>query len=287
LEGFRQRGVPLVIHSSREIWSVEDWRRYAPPKRGDDHWAIGRSALESARAWLRGGRPELPEELRALLERRAATSDLRPLFAMPELVTRLDEFNGEHRNRDVIVLAESRGGRTLIGIEAKADESFGSAAVGPYLAAREANKGSNVPERIRRPVRALFGEEALEDGRVKEPYASLRYQVLTALAGTLIEAKRRWAEQAVLVVHEFVSNSGRDYKGTDSARIDRNARALREFVSALPGAPPDVKIDELTGPLQAPGGESVSSELPFFVGKVTVDVGDGPALRQSRELKAL
>ena len=277
--------MPLVIQGTCEIWSVEDRRRCAPPKGGDDQLAIGRSALENARAWLRSGRPELPEELRALLESRTETGDIRPLFAMPELVTRLDELRGEHRNHDVIVLAESRGGRTLIGIEAKADERVGPT-LGPYLAAREAIKGSNVPDRIRRLVRTLFGEEALEGGRVKEPYASLQYQLLTALVGTLNEAKRRWAEQAVLVVHEFISNSGGDYKGTDSAKIDRNARALREFVSALPGAPPEVNIDELTGPLQAPGSESVSSELPFFVGKVTVDLGDGPARRRSEEPKA-
>src|SRR4051794_23324222 len=115
----------FLIQSGREIRTVDDWLRYAGPKEGKAQWVHGRSAMESARAWLRTGEPALPEEIRSVLESGAGgTADFQPIYAIPELVTRLDEFPGEHRNHDLVVVGEARGGRTLIGIEAKADEAF-------------------------------------------------------------------------------------------------------------------------------------------------------------------
>jgi hypothetical protein len=48
-------------------------------------------------------------------------------------VTRLDDFRGEHRNHDLVAVGEAAGGRTLLAIEAKADESFGNHTVESYL----------------------------------------------------------------------------------------------------------------------------------------------------------
>ena len=68
-----------------------------------------------------------------LLESCEETSDFGPQEAIPEFVTRLDEFRREHRYPDLIVVGTAHCGRTLIGIEAKADEPFGSKDVGSYL----------------------------------------------------------------------------------------------------------------------------------------------------------
>ena len=54
---------PFVIQSGREIRTVDDWLRYAGPKEGKAQWAHGYSAMESARAWLRTGKPAVPDEL--------------------------------------------------------------------------------------------------------------------------------------------------------------------------------------------------------------------------------
>src|SRR5687768_2871539 len=123
----------FLIQSGREIRTVDDWLVYAGPKEGKAQWAHGRSAMESARAWLRTRRPAVPDEIRSVLESSAHTADFRAIYAFPELVTRLDEFRGEHRNHDLVVVGVARGGRTLIGIEAKADEAFGTQTVGTYL----------------------------------------------------------------------------------------------------------------------------------------------------------
>src|SRR5689334_16496467 len=74
----------------------------------------------------------------------------------PSSVTRLDEFGGEHRNHDVVAVGLANAGRTLVAVEAKAREQFGPLLCKHYESGR-AKKGSNIPERIRRLVRALFG----------------------------------------------------------------------------------------------------------------------------------
>lgn len=269
----------FVIQSGREIRTETDWRDYAGPKKGQAQWAHGRSAMESARAWLRPGEPAVPEELSALLESCEHTADFRPLYAIPELVTRLDEFGGEHRNHDLVVVGTARGGRTLLGIEAKADEEFGSMDVGPYLVSTGRKVGSNVPKRIRRLVGALFGPDALEGDQVAGTYASLRYQLISALAGTLIEARRRFAEQAVLLV-QFTSASDQrgGYVGTKQRALDRNAEGWEAFVSAL-GAASARGQGRMVGPLRVPGSDLVPADLPFFLGKATVDLGDEPTRR--------
>ena len=59
----------MRIHKSgHEILSVEDWLKYAPPKKGELQWKDKRSAKELARSWFRNGTPNPPDELVALSE---------------------------------------------------------------------------------------------------------------------------------------------------------------------------------------------------------------------------
>jgi hypothetical protein len=73
------------------------------------------------------------------------------------------------------------------------------------LARNQAISGSNVPARIYALAKGVFGPGTLIPTDLRPDIGELRYQLLAAIAGTLIEARRRWAEQAVFVVHEFVS----------------------------------------------------------------------------------
>lgn len=98
----------------------------------------------------------------------------------------------------------------------------------------------------------------------------LRYQLVTALAGALIEARTRRCSLAVLIVHEFLSKPEpeRQIKGTNASKVRRNAAAFRRFVEAV--APGSSYADgALVGPSRIPGGAHVPGEVPFLVGKVT------------------
>jgi hypothetical protein len=51
--------------------------------------------------------------------------------AKPEHVIRLDDFDGEHRNCDLVVVCKVGAKRLVINVEAKADEPF-SDLIGKY-----------------------------------------------------------------------------------------------------------------------------------------------------------
>jgi Domain of unknown function (DUF6946) len=263
-------GLEMQNAAGEPITTLEEWRTRAAPKKGDLHWKDGRSAKECASAWLRSGTPALPGELRELLESRPETSDFFPRVAVPECVTRIDEFAGEHRNHDLIAVGEARGGVTLLAVEAKADEPFGPT-VEAQLAAAAGRVGSNIPKRVHQLVQGLFGSAHLSGDVPSAEIGALRYQLLTAAAGALMEAKVRGAEQAVLVVHEFTSRPepATGYAGTKPQLLAENAAAFDAFLSALGAA---VSPGPLRGPFAVPGNGFIPSDVPLYAGKATVRV---------------
>ncbi len=88
----------LRLCKGGEIRSVDDWFAQAPPKRGIKHWVDGRSAKELAKAWFPvAGDPQVPAELRSLLESRDETRGIVFEEGEPERVTRFDGCGGEGR----------------------------------------------------------------------------------------------------------------------------------------------------------------------------------------------
>jgi hypothetical protein len=88
---------------------------------GKVHWKDGRSAKELARSWFRLGIPKPPDELSALLQSKFGTG-ITFDEAKPECVIEPDDFAGEHRNCDLVVLCRSGKRKIAINIEAKADD---------------------------------------------------------------------------------------------------------------------------------------------------------------------
>jgi hypothetical protein len=190
----------IFSQCGEQIMSVEDWLAKAPPKRGIRQWKDYRSAKELAKSWFRMPDPSPPQELLLFLQRSFPLGDVTLIEAYPECVVALDRFSGEHRNADLVVLGAAMSQKLAISIEAKADEPFADQLVGQYYDRHRTVPGSNLPARIDGLTRALFNTEL--DVRTR----SLRYQLLHATAGALIEAKKRHADVAVFLVHEFISD---------------------------------------------------------------------------------
>ena len=112
-------------------------------------------------------------------------------------------------NHDLVARGELPSGeRVVICVEAKAGESFGAtvkqqtaAATRAKSVAEKAGKTSNAPERLNGLLERFVDYPASEQ-RVQ----NMRYQLLTALAGTLSEAEEQGAQHAVLMVHEFLTD---------------------------------------------------------------------------------
>ena len=192
--------ITIKSNDGKVITGIDDWFSFSPPAKGAKQWKDGRSAKELAKAWFRTGKPQMPDELVSLLQSNSLTHGFQAEVGIPEKETVLDDFKGSGRNHDLILIGKTDTERILIAIEAKTDEAFGEK-IGAYMESSEqANPRSQVPERIHQLAMGVFGHTNVKD---------LRYQLLHAVAGTLIEAKNQGASVAVLVIHEFVPVGGK------------------------------------------------------------------------------
>jgi hypothetical protein len=240
---------------------IADWRNWSPPKELK-HWRAGRSAIELARAWFTSPTPRIPPEFLTLLASSALLGNLRELKGVPEHVTSLPE-SGEGRNHDLVLEGMAAEGRVLIAVEAKSDEKFGTC-IGKYWTQKHderstpEGKPSRAPERIGALLEILVGSEA---SPTQEPWSKIRYQLLAAAVGTLIEAERRGASLAVLVIHEFRTSE------TNTVKLDRNAADLTAFLDVLGLLRTrQVMPETLYGPWQSP-----KISIPLLIGKATYD----------------
>ena len=119
-----ERDVLMHIHKNgHEIRSVDEWFRRAPPKRGAFHWKDNHSAKELARSWFRSGTAQVPAGLKSVLIS-AFGSDGVVEEGIPECAVGLDDFNGETRNCDLVIVGKVGARRMVISVEAKADAGF-------------------------------------------------------------------------------------------------------------------------------------------------------------------
>lgn len=253
-----------VEKNGTPIMCLEDWRSLAPPK-SPGQWVQGRSAYEVAKAWCGASGPAVPECLRALLETSKRTRGLEVDMVLPEHRIRFDQHGGEPRNADVAFVGHTAASKVAVTVEAKADEPFG-ATVGKTIAdalERAAqNPESRGVRRVEDLVRALLGPR--DAGHT--PISELRYQLLTATAGTLAYAINERADTAVLVVQEFVTNKTKDPLHA------RNAEDYLAFLSRL-GITEVVNhgMLSLAGPFSIPGVPIFHRTPTLMVGKVTTN----------------
>ena len=227
---------------------VDEWTR---PKE-DYQWKEGRSAMELAKAWFRSGKLAPPAELVSLLQSSKELQGLMLEKGIPEHVTPLP-VRGEGRNHDLWLIGEAGGQKITICVEAKADEPFGNDTVKAYRAAglqkRKEEKPTGVPERIEKLLALVSG--------ATEPWDSIRYQLLTAITGTALQAKSDGAAMAVFVVHEFHTSS------TVKDKVEQNAKDFDQFIKALGCKAGSIECGLLYGPFEVAG-------IRCLVGKTVV-----------------
>jgi hypothetical protein len=252
-----------IEKGGRSITCVADWEKGAPPK-GANQWVEGRSAFELAHAWCGTGTPAMPAELRELFDSNPETRGMVAGPATPELRIPFDEHGGEPRNADLAFLGTTPAGKVAVTVEAKADEAFGRTVADTWGDALERlllNPDSKGVERVEGLSRSLFQPGG------KPRIADLRYQLLTAAAGTIAYAIASEASLAVLIVHEFVTSK------TSDANHARNGEDYRAFLARLRcgSTAASKQSGGLEGPFQVPGKPLFEKAPPLLVGKITTN----------------
>lgn len=236
--------------------SLDDWRDLGGPASAS-HWVDGRSAKCLAEAWI-GGSAE--SELKHLLDTDPSgeLANFDPQVAIAEAQTPFDAFPGGRRNHDLLVEGIADGGRTIVGIESKADETFGPTLTEYRAVAerrRKRGERTNAPARLEGLRRAFFGRDS-----DWSHLAPLRYQLFSAIAGTIAAARERSATQAVFLVHEFSTHA------TDPVLQRENAADLARFIQVLFDRCPSERTEWLLGPFDLPESDLFEAPCPLWIG---------------------
>ncbi len=204
------------------ITSYHNWTR---PKK-DYHWKAGRSAMELAKSWFRHIHPQPPDELLSLLNSNPRLKNIQFTKGIPERVTPLPE-RGEGRNHDLSLIGHTDDEQITVTIEAKADESYGNDTIIEYWnkahKRREKGISTRVPERISKLLYMVDPNATVRDSK----WRHIRYQLLTALCGTVLQAHIEGSTLAVFVVHEFITDA------TDENKHKQNHKELEKLHDVL------------------------------------------------------
>ena len=192
---------------SKCIVNVESWKQVKPPKKGDLQWRDGRSAKELAK-YMTNAFPIIPAEIENILQNFVSVNATFDWDA--EYVTLLPK-KGEGRNHDAILYNDD----ILVTVEAKADETLGKL-IGEEMQKASINKLSRI---------SMLLEYLFEDGF--NQYHNLRYQLLTAAVGTILEAKRKNIDTAVMLVLVFKTNGD-----ITEEKIASNHKDIENFFAA-------------------------------------------------------
>ena len=253
-----------IAKDGQTISSIEDWKRFAPPKR-EYQWDEGHSAFELARAWCGTGTTRMPDGLLALFDSREETRGLSVDSVTPEHRIPFDTHGGEPRNADLAFVGRTATAMVAVTIEAKADEPFGATVAQTMTEALErliTNPGSHGVMRVADLVQSILPVR----GKGQAKAGELRYQLLTAVAGSLAYARETGASISVLVIHEFVTNKTRD---TSRAKNEEDYRAfVHRLAGVLPGAhEPTPRLGLFT----VPGVPLFGSGSRLLIGKLVTD----------------
>ncbi len=272
--------VQIKNHEGVPIQSFADWEKHAlPPERRELHWKKGRSAYQLGWSWTAYGEPRVPQELTDLLDSHVGTKGTVILSGITEHETPLPFSKGGPRCHDLALLADQNGRAVTVCIEAKADESFGGTVAKEVMKAKK-REGTMFLKRLDWLTRSLLGLPAFKDDELvvlTDAITELRYQLLSAIGGTLLETERQKASKAVFVVHEFRTT------GTKDAFLDSNANALNRFLSLLlfanKAGREDLQLQSghMIGPIlitnrSVVGPIKIPYHIPLFIGKIRTDL---------------
>lgn len=225
-----------ISKNNNIITTVEEWYQFAPPKAKGKHWKDGRSAKSLAQFMTDKNQVKKLEDI--LVELEYDTNGV--ISCTPEANTVLP-CKGNGRNHDLLMIGED----FVVGIEAKVSEPFGEEISTELIEASDNKKG-----RIDKLANELFGCKINE---VKDGL-ELRYQLLTGVYGTLLEAENNKKSKALFLVIVFTDG----LTSEDENAVNRNNDDFKNFCQQIG--------------LSAEGGTICKSNVALTIKKVEISL---------------
>ena len=195
------------------IKEPNDWLKYAPPRGGEKQWKDGYSAKEFAK-YVLNERKVFIQHIESVLNKTGADL-ISDFIGTPEATTDLGDGKRNGRKPDLQLVGE----KSVISIEAKVNESFGSTVKSAknYLRTKD--------ERPNYLSQYLFGKHTPDN------IDALRYQLLTATVGAIQSAKQEKKQYAYMLVINIKENVPQ--------KETSNEKAFKQFCNALKINPGD------------------------------------------------
>lgn len=242
------------LNPANPINTLSEWGSECPPQGKSKQWKDGRSAKETAKQWLQ----TIPVEFCEILK----SFKLNYEYCSPEHVSKLDNFKGNARNHDLLITAtDPNGEKFVISVESKVDEPFDVTVEERREAAMASlikNPRSKAQARVNNLLDAIFVKPDFK-------HEALRYQLLTAIAGTLAEAKKQEAKKAIFLVQTFISNNMK------SKLHRQNQLDFDYLIKLLTNGNQEIIHDgDLVGPFTFPGNDFIPGDVELWVGKYAI-----------------
>lgn len=202
----------IIIEKKTTINDETDWLRVAPPKGGIAQWKDGYSAKEFAR-FVTISHDSFSKLIKNIVNRTIGYVP-ESLIGEPEATTDLPpKGSSGPRSHDLLLFDD----KIVIGIEAKVKEPFGDKTLQQESKTNSSDKKKRIEWLIDTILPKGSGEEA----------GDLEYQLLTATAGTLLEAYDKGKEQCIFLVLSF-------HKKGDKPN-SKNEESFNKYVDVICG----------------------------------------------------
>lgn len=203
------------------INNVKDWKTYAPPQDPNKQWVDGKSAKTLAEYVFKDDKKDFEQKIDGLLS--SLNLAIPKTFTCePEAKTHFPSNWGTSgaRSHDLLMIGNTD---ILIGIEAKADEPFEKKVSAKRKTAEENNAdgGKNMNLRINSILSFLYPKGVPANSE------DLMYQLLSATAGTIIEAKKQGKNNAIALFFVFETAK------TSPSRIASNDKDFEDYCKSL------------------------------------------------------
>ncbi len=257
---------PVRSRSGISIQTVDDWKQHAST---EGNWQPGFSAMELARLWLDGAGSQAVVDALA-----PALPGLVLDEAVAEEQVRFDAYAGGVRNHDVLTWGHTQAGGAVIGVEGKVDESLDATIARKYKSAEDIKQkgdNTNLDKRVDALLLAIVGRSLHDDPSL----GGLRYQLFSAIAGTLAAARQDTVAAAV-VIHLIRTPLAK----VEKLQAARDAVADSARATGLDADGPVVGPIELNA--EHAGGLAVSHSVPCWLAVVETRPLPTPSPASSR-----
>ena len=225
-----------------EIKNIFEWYSKAGPKDKETQWKENHSALEFAKLVLDNSfEKDIKDNI---LNKISSNQNI--IFAIPEQITRLDEYKGGQRNHDLSLYSENDTEKIAVCFEAKVNEDFDK-----YVKEKweEGNKkGSKIHDRIKNIINSLWQTSNIET------YKDIKYQLLTGLFGTIKFAEQVHAKKCVFCIYQIVID--------EKTKIEKNEFEIQKLLDSF-NIKEKVMSNSLYGPVKT------ENNIEFYISYLT------------------